>query len=85
MKQKYFWRVLISIDQGFNVVLSPALNWGLNTDKFGYPDETLSSVFGKETSEGKCKVCYFVCRVLNVFDPNHCKKSIEADEGNKVN
>ena len=75
----YFWRVLVSIDQFFNVLLYPLLNlWLKPKIPFGNPDETLSSVFGKNSAE--CKFCNFMCRVLNVFDPDHCNKSIEHDE-----
>jgi hypothetical protein len=79
MKQ-YFWNILISIDQLANTVLGVVLNLFLPKDakdKFGNPDETLSSVFGKNIKEGKCKWCYYICKILHIFDKNHCKKSIE--------
>lgn len=77
----YFWNLLISIDQFANVSLSPLLNMLLSEEsyKFGNPDETLSSVFGKNVRSGKCKGCYCICRVLHLIDKNHCKKSIEED------
>lgn len=78
----YLWNLLISIDQFFNVFLSPFLNMFISEKsyKFGNPDETLSSVFGKNVRSGKCKGCYYICRILHLIDKNHCKKSIEEDE-----
>ncbi len=79
---KWFWNILISIDQFFNVLLSPLLNWWLKPKyKFGYPDETLSSVFGKNHKQ--CRACYWICRALHLIDKNHCKESIEHDEGDQ--
>jgi len=82
----YFWSVLITIDQGANVVLGPVLNLLLQPKvaRFGDPDETLSSVFGKNVQAGECRGCRLVCRVLNKIDPGHCQASIENDEGNKA-
>lgn len=80
---KWFWNILISIDQFINVLLSPILNYLLNpVHRFGYPDETLSSVFGKNKKQ--CKMCYWICRALHLLDKNHCDDSIESDEGNKL-
>lgn len=77
----YFWRVLLTLDQGANVIFSPILNFILKPKyKFGDEDETLSSVFGKNVRAGECKACYYICRVLHMIDPDHCKKSIEDDE-----
>ena len=77
----YFWRLLVSIDQFFNVLLSPVLNAVLKPHyRFGNEDETLSSVFGKNVELGSCKGCYYICRVLHLIDPGHCKNSIERDE-----
>ena len=77
---KWFWNILISIDQFANVLFSPVLNLLPNLKaKFGYPDETLSSVFGKNREV--CKSCYWICRALHLLDPKHCEKSIEEDEG----
>ncbi len=74
----YFWNLLISIDQLVNVLLSPVLSIIFNpVDKFGNPDETLSSVFGKNVQNGSCRACHLICKLLHKFDPNHCKKSIE--------
>ena len=70
---RYFWNILISIDQFVNTVFG------------GDPDETVSSRIGKwlylPHTTFKWKVAYGICRVLHVLDKNHCIKSIEEDEG----
>ena len=81
----YIWKVLVSVDQVINTILAPILNRLLNpTHKFGDPDETLSSVFGKNVESGNCKACYYICRLLHLVDPDHCQKSVERDEGDKA-
>jgi hypothetical protein len=69
--KRYFWNILISIDQLFNTLL------------LGDPDETLSSRLGKRARKGeifaKC-----MCKLLDIFDKNHCEKSIEEDEGKPI-
>jgi hypothetical protein len=71
---KYFWNILIAIDQFANTVLA------------GDPDETMSSRFGKwKTADGwRREVAYVVCRCLHWIDKGHCEKSIEADEGDRT-
>ena len=65
---KYLWNILISLDQFINVLL------------LGDPDETISSRAGKAMQEGKRWGCV-LCRVLDVFQKDHCLKSLETDEG----
>ena len=61
------WNILISIDQLANTILG------------GDPDETISSRAGKMQHDSKwAKV---LCWLLNKIDTNHCKESIEEDEG----
>jgi len=71
--KKYFWNVLIGIDQLANAVL------------LGDPDETISSRLGKwlllSKSSWRYKIARPLCRVLHIADPNHCNTSIEEDEG----
>ena len=45
----YLWNLLVALDQLANVLLAPALNATLRPTaaRFGHPDETLSSVLGK--------------------------------------
>ena len=78
----WFWSVLVWLDQGVNTLLGGLLNAALDPlHLFGDPDETLSSVMGKNVRDGACRGCYWTCRLLHLFDPNHCLKSIERDEG----
>ncbi len=81
--KRWFWNLLIAVDQFCNVLFGPLLNALLRPKlaRFGDPDESLSSVFGKGVRNGDCKLCRHVCRVLNWFDPGHCDSSIEMDEG----
>ena len=82
--KRWLWNVLISIDQTVGVILSPVLNLVMNPKhKFGDPDETMSSVMGKNVRNGSCRGCYAICKILHLLDPDHCKKSIEDDEGIK--
>jgi len=73
MLKKYFWNILISLDQLFNTVL------------FGDPDETISSRLGKwleyPTTSTRYKFAEFTCKFLHMIDKNHCRKSVEPDEG----
>jgi hypothetical protein len=66
--KRYIWNLLISLDQLLNTLIN------------GDPDETISSRMGKRAREGD-QLGKLVCRVLNIFDKNHCEKSIEEDEG----
>jgi hypothetical protein len=65
--KQYLLNLLIGVDQLINAFLG------------GDVDETLSSRLGKAMQQ--CKMCRFVCIILNIFDKNHCQKSIESDEG----
>lgn len=66
--KRYFWNLLISVDQMLNALLA------------GDPDETLSSRMGKRVAT--CAVCKTLCDFLDRIDYRHCQKSIELDEGN---
>jgi len=68
MVKRFIWNLLISIDQLGNTLLG------------GDPDETISSRMGKRARKGdRLGIC--VCKVLDVFEKDHCEKSIERDEG----
>ncbi len=75
MLKKYFWNLLIAIDQLLNTIL------------LGDPDETISSRLGKfldlPKDKWRYKVANFICKILRKFDENHCRKSIEKDEGSR--
>jgi hypothetical protein len=66
--KKYFWNLLVAIDQLVNTIL------------LGDPDETVSSRMGKAKRNGN-KFAIMVCKFLSKFDNKHCIKSIEEDEG----
>lgn len=81
--KRWIWNQLIWIDQGANVTLSPLLNWAYSTDLFGSPDESISSVTGKLSKQGKAKrtesvINWIAVKLVN--EENHCQISIEADE-----
>lgn len=76
----WFWCVLVALDQFANALFGPALNRVFGARRFGDPDETLSSVFGKEVETGNHRARW-VCRLLHWIDRGHCEKSIEKDEG----
>ena len=81
----YWWRIAISLDQLGNVICCKPMNYLFinpdSKDKFGNPDETISSVLGKNqvsgnlTYHGKALVHFLSC-----LDDNHSVKSIEEDE-----
>jgi hypothetical protein len=66
--KSYLWNLLVSLDQSLNTILG------------GHPDETISSRAAKSRKQGKRWAC-ILCDLLDKLDPNHCEKSIEADEG----
>lgn len=69
MMKRYFWNILISIDQFANTLFN------------GDPDETISSRIGKKVKNGKRGWRYSLCMFLSLLDRDHCIKSIEEDEG----
>jgi len=81
----WIFRILISVDQFFNVLLAPVwplVFWG--SKGWGAPDETISSVLGKNYKP--CRACRFMCRIISRFDfasSKHCRDNIEKDEGIK--
>jgi len=64
-------RILISIDQLGNTLTG------------GDPDETISSRAGKARREGKWWGCQ-LCRFLDLFQKDHCEKSLEGDRGEPI-
>lgn len=72
---RYFWNLLIAIDQFINTVFG------------GDPDETISSRLGKWERAGKNKKglrkFIYTCThpIVELFEADHYKKSIEDDEG----
>lgn len=82
--QQYCKFVWIWVDQGFQVMWSPLLNFILRPCRhymFGNPDETASSVIGKNLTTNMSFV--YIDKVLSFFDKTsktHAKDSIERDE-----
>lgn len=72
---RYVLNVLVGVDQLANAVLG------------GDPDETISSRVGKwqrdkaKRSRWRRRLSYGLCLVLHLFDRDHCRRSIEDDEG----
>lgn len=69
--RKWIFNILVGIDQLGNALTG------------GDPDETISSRSAKGELKGKWWG-RAMCRFLNVFDPGHCPKSIETDEGDPL-
>ena len=75
MIKKYLWNILIAIDQFVNTLCG------------GDPDETISSRLGKWHQEGISKKSFrlIIYKIINwiveLFQKDHFKKSIETDEG----
>lgn len=65
------WTIAVAHDQLANAAFG------------GHEDETISSRAGKAARKGKRWACA-LCRLLDRLDPNHCEKSIEADEGKSI-
>lgn len=64
-------RIAVGADQTLNAALG------------GSEDETISSRAGKGARAGVWHWCV-LCRLLDWLDPGHCRKSIEADEGDAI-
>jgi hypothetical protein len=52
----------------------------VNTVAGGDPDETISSRAAKAEAEGKRWGC-ILCGLLDKIQKDHCKRSLEPDEG----
>ena len=83
---QYLKEVAYGIDQLGNVVCADLLNLTLikykkGGYKFGNPDETISSVLGKNYKLGTLTlVGKILDNILNLIDKNHSVNSIEEDE-----
>ena len=74
-KKNYVWRLLIAVDQLFNVLL-------LN----GSEDHTISGRVGYKAQSTHRWYWLWLEKGINTlffFDPNHCRSSIEWDEVNR--
>ena len=68
---------LISYVRNIGVALDQLVNALL----FGDPDETLSSRVAKCRKKACILFCYFLAILF--LNPQHCKESVEADEGER--
>lgn len=68
MIKQYVWNFLSAVDRVANALTG------------GSPDETISSRAGKAQAAGKTWACV-LCKFLDLFDKNHCKKSINNEDG----
>ena len=66
-----YWRLAVSYDQLANTAFG------------GDEDETISSRAEKARRKGRRWGCV-LCRVLDWLDKDHCKNSIELDEGETI-
>jgi len=85
----YFENVAVSYDQTANAENGPLYNdimiTKMSLNIFGFPDETLSSVFGKnKRSKTLTKFGSVWAWLLNKIERNHVEKSIEEDEGSHL-
>lgn len=70
--------MLSSVSKLGNRVFSPILNIIFSgSHEFGHTDETISSVLGSNIKENRCILCHITCSILNLFDKDHCTKSIK--------
>lgn len=81
-----FWGYnnLIALDQWFNAMFAPLLNrllQPLELFRFGYVDETVSSVIGKNLTAAEHFVIIDNILSIVMFDPNHSYDARELDEG----
>ncbi len=78
---EYFLHIAISIDQLGNVMCQDLFNYALIKDDsqpFGNPDETISSVLGKNLVKGNLtRAGKVLDTILNTVDPGHSIDSID--------
>lgn len=65
------------------VNLAILLDEALNALTGGDPGETVSSRAGKALREGRHWAC-ILCRFLDLFQKDHCLKSINPDDGKRA-
>jgi len=82
---EYFMNLAISNDQHGNVVGQYVFNLVLIKSnaihKFGNPDETISSVLGKNKKDNTLtRLGSFIANILDRLEPNHVEKAIDLTE-----
>jgi 8-oxo-dGTP diphosphatase len=88
--KQYFLNVAVSYDQTANaengVIYNDIMITKMSLNEFGFPDETLSSVFGKNKRvDTLTKFGNIWAWLLNKIEHNHVEMAIEEDEGNSKN
>lgn len=78
----YYWKLALSLDQLGNVVMSGLFNTIFitkhSTNFFGNPDETISSVLGKNMRAGTLSMNGWILNyILNKIEKDHTINSIE--------
>lgn len=77
--------VMTSLDQHWQVLFAPLFNLGVTTEhKFGHPDETASSVVGKNLRDTGLFRWRFIEKVISILLEGgrpHSIPSIESNEG----
>lgn len=58
-----------------------SLDQSLNSLFGGDPDETMSSRLGKSVRDDNFWLAKGICKFLNIFQKDHCKKSINDGDG----
>jgi hypothetical protein len=72
---RYVFNVLVGLDQLANTFLA------------GFPDETISSRAGKGRLNGSpfwTAAAFLIDLLFLPFEPDHCRRAIEYDEGHPV-
>lgn len=81
---KYLFKIAMGIDQLGNVVCATLFNRTLIKStgyKFGYEDEVISSVLGKNERDGTLSGAgALICKLLNAIDKGHAERNIEEFE-----
>lgn len=79
----WFYRTAMSIDRFANVNAAELFNdifIKKGGYKFGHPDETISSVIGKnQRDKTLTRTGRFLRYILDKIEPNHCLDSIDED------
>ena len=74
-RRDYFFRIAVSLDQLGNTICAGLLNFVMTKGeyvKFGYPDETVSGVLGKNKAKGT--LTWFgsrLCSILNKIEKTY--------------
>ncbi len=66
---KYFWNILLWLDQGLSCLFG------------GDPRETISSRMAKKRNESQLARDF--CTILDKIDNNHCNENIDVNVGDK--